>query len=155
MSTKKKTETSSASKTGKKENIPEEERQGVGEFVFNENVSYKGGWILNEETMQKVKHGEGVYKDGLNVYEGEFEQDVVNGKGKMIWSNGCSYEGNFVKGKMEGFGVYTFPDKITKYEGEWVNNRMHGKGRYTSPDGIVWIGYFYNGKGEQLEREIN
>ncbi|KAG2378295.1 hypothetical protein C9374_008438 [Naegleria lovaniensis] len=138
---------------GKKE-ISDEERSGKCLFYFNDDITYDGEWILNEETMQKQKHGFGIYKDGTNTYEGNFENDIINGKGKMTWANGAQYEGDFVKGQMEGIGVYIWPNKTQKYEGTFVNNKMHGKGRYTSEDGKVWKGYFYDGKGENLEREL-
>lgn len=33
-----------------------------------------------------------------------------NGKGKTVFKNGDVYEGEYVKGKREGYGIYTFPD---------------------------------------------
>lgn len=32
-----------------------------------------------------------------------------NGKGKTVFKNGDVYEGEYVKGKREGYGIYTFP----------------------------------------------
>ncbi|EFC46566.1 MORN domain-containing protein [Naegleria gruberi] len=134
--------------------VPEEEKTGKALFYYNDDIIYDGEWMLNEETNQKQKHGFGIYKDGSNVYEGHFENDLMHGKGKMSWANGSQYEGDFVKGLMEGNGIYTWPNKTQRYEGTWVNNKMHGRGRFTSDDGKVWKGYFYNGKGENLEREL-
>jgi len=135
-------------------NIPEEERSGKSMFYYNDDITYDGEWVLNEESMQKQKHGQGIYKDGANTFEGTFEYDQINGKGRMVWANGAQYDGDFVKGNMEGFGVYIWPNKVQKYEGSWINNKMHGRGKFTSEDGKVWNGYFYNGKGENLEREL-
>lgn len=39
-----------------------------------------------------------------------------NCKGKTVFKNGDVYEGEYVKGKREGYGVYTFPDG-EKYDG--------------------------------------
>ena len=55
--------------------------------------------------------------------------------------NGNIYEGNFVDGKMNGKGIYTFNDKRT-YEGEFVNNTFEGKGKYTWPNGNKFKGNF-------------
>ena len=139
---------------GNRKELSDEERSGKCLFYFSDDITYDGEWILNEETMQKQKHGFGIYKDGNNIYEGTFENDMIHGKGKMIWADGAQYEGDFVKGQMEGTGVFIWPNKTQRYEGTFVNNKMHGKGRYISEDGKVWKGYFYDGKGENLEREL-
>ena len=34
----------------------------------------------------------------------------MQGIGKYIYDNGCIYEGDWVNSKMEGSGVYTWPD---------------------------------------------
>lgn len=33
-----------------------------------------------------------------------------NGKGKTVFKNGDVFEGEYVKGKREGYGIYMFPD---------------------------------------------
>ena len=38
-----------------------------------------------------------------------------NGKGKTVFKNGDVFEGEYVKGKREGYGIYMFPDG-EKYE---------------------------------------
>ena len=53
----------------------------------------------------------------------------MHGKGKMTWSNGTFYEGDFKNGKMEGFGSRTF-ENGDSYEGEWMEDMRHGNGVY-------------------------
>lgn len=58
-----------------------------------------------------------------------------------MFKNGNVYEGEYVKGKREGYGTYTFPDG-EKYEGQWFQDQQHGKGIYyfrttTVNDGMV------------------
>jgi hypothetical protein len=53
--------------------------------------------------------------------------------------DGATYVGQFVDGRREGLGTFTWSDKApngqNSYEGEWVNNRKHGKGKFTyAPD---------------------
>jgi 1-phosphatidylinositol-4-phosphate 5-kinase len=36
-----------------------------------------------------------------NVYEGDWKNDVMEGKGKFVWVNGNVYEGNWKNGRME------------------------------------------------------
>ena len=35
-----------------------------------------------------------------DVYEGEFKNNKMHGKGKYYWNSGDVFEGNFVDGKM-------------------------------------------------------
>lgn len=38
---------------------------------------------------------------------------VLNqGKGKYVWLDGRTYEGDFVNGKMEGYGIFKWPNGI-------------------------------------------
>lgn len=37
-----------------------------------------------------------------DVYEGEFHKGMQHGQGKYTWSNGESFEGQWIKGKKEG-----------------------------------------------------
>ena len=51
----------------------------------------------------------------------------MNGKGKIIYSDGKEYNGDFYNGLKHGFGRLSWSnDKY--YEGYWVNNRQHGEG---------------------------
>ena len=61
--------------------------------------------------------------------------------------NGCVYEGNFTNGNMNGKGIYTFTDKRV-YEGDFVNNTFEGKGTYSWPNGNKYKGNFKNDKRE-------
>ena len=40
------------------------------------------------------------------TYEGQVLDGLPHGKGLKIWKNGKTYEGDFVKGMMEGIGVW-------------------------------------------------
>ena len=43
----------------------------------------------------------------------------------QVWKDGSRYEGTFVHGKAEGYGIYTHKDG-TKYEGEWKDDKVKG-----------------------------
>ena len=47
-------------------------------------------------------------KDG-STYVGEAKGQRPHGKGKKVFPNGDVYEGQFVKGKMQGKGLYLLP----------------------------------------------
>ncbi|MCX6350448.1 MAG: hypothetical protein NTX03_01140 [Bacteroidetes bacterium] len=40
-----------------------------------------------------------------NNYEGELKNSKLDGQGNYAFSDGSTYEGSFMDGKMEGFGV--------------------------------------------------
>jgi len=82
-----------------------------------------------------------IYVDG-SIYEGEVNgKSTRHGKGKYIWSSGDIYEGNWVKGQIQGFGkmIYTNGDI---YEGNWTDGKPEGEGKYTCADGDVYQGLF-------------
>ncbi len=70
--------------------------------------------------------------------------DCINGFGKLVLSNGESYEGNFVNGKFQGNGTYIWPDR-RKYIGEWKNGKRDGKGAYYLPNLQKKVGLWANG----------
>ncbi|MBK6587100.1 MAG: hypothetical protein IPG22_02100 [Acidobacteria bacterium] len=99
--------------------------------------------------------------------------NCVNGKGKMIYGSGDTYDGEFVNGQRHGMGTYRTKDgqvyvgqfakgsyngrgKITfangeTYDGEWLNNERTGEGRATYKDGAnyegVWLANKWHGLG--------
>ncbi len=46
----------------------------------------------------------------------------MNGKGKLLWSDGKCYEGEFKDDKKHGKGIFKWPDG-RKYIGSWVNGK--------------------------------
>lgn len=78
------------------------------------------------------------YQNG-DKYDGEWDDDMRNGKGTLIYKNGGSYQGDWVNDKRHGSGVNKWPNG-DKYEGEWKENKKHGDGTYTFRDGGQYIG---------------
>merc|ERR1719494_1553174 len=78
------------------------------------------------------------------VYEGNWQEDKMNGRGKLVHPSGAIYEGDFSNNMMHGQGKYIFPD-ASVYEGPFLENRMQGHGDFTDSSGQVWTGMF-NGK---------
>jgi hypothetical protein len=64
----------------------------------------------------------------VDVYEGDWKNGLRQGKGKLIFNTGKTYEGDFILDKMEGRGILKGAAFI--YEGEFANDKMDGKGKY-------------------------
>ena len=60
------------------------------------------------------------------IYEGQFKDDVYNGFGRFIYSNGNYYIGNWLDGKRSGQGKLV--DKSGRiYEGQWQFSKYMGE----------------------------
>ena len=88
-----------------------------------------------------------VYKSG-NVYHGAFDKFTrPNGFGTMDFPNGDKYEGEWVKGKYHGKGVYikfTYANGCV-YEGDLVNGVPEGEGKKVWPNGATYTGQWHKG----------
>ena len=73
---------------------------GKGRIIHADGVWYNGNW-LNDKA-----NGQGVYTHvNGERYEGGWHEDYIQGKGIEIWDDGGSlYNGQFLKGKKNGFG---------------------------------------------------
>ena len=81
---------------------------------------------------------------GGDVFEGNYENSLRNGHGKMTWWDGVVYEGNWKNDAINGYGKMTWPDGNV-YEGNWENGTENGYGKLTWSDGDVYEGNWENG----------
>ena len=78
-----------------------------------------------------------------DVFEGRYENGVLNGKGIFLNEKKCKYVGDFVNTKRHGHGQLS-TDKIL-YEGDFVNNKLEGNGKILFlRDGAEYTGTFKN-----------
>ena len=76
------------------------------------------------------KEGFGIFIDSLgNKYIGQWKNDLFHGHGILLSKNGDFYQGDFISGKMEGFGIYYSSKYKYKYTGEFFDNKFDGKGK--------------------------
>jgi hypothetical protein len=87
--------------------------------------------------------GKMVYSNG-NIYEGDFVSGIPEGYGTTNFANGSIYTGQFSNGKTDGQGVFKVKDGGI-YSGQFSKNLFHGKGKYTFPDGGIYDGNWVNG----------
>lgn len=126
-----------------------------GKYSYVNGDVYEGGWAQTKEEDDEDclkagrKEGQGKYKyaEGLNLeYEGEYVDDMMNGKGVLIMRDGRKYTGEFLDDKMEGKnGVFVWNDG-RKYEGDYFDDKKHGYGVFSWPDGRRYEGSWLYGK---------
>jgi hypothetical protein len=135
------------------------EPEGKGSYFWRESNEYHG------EFKDGKKHGLGKYiqKEYLNMgkdpitIEGNFENGEPSGKCLAVYANGTVYDGEFVNGERQGFGICKYKDGKGKnydgsdyifgndyqgeegftYEGEWYQNKRHGKGKLKDAEGTI------------------
>jgi len=93
------------------------------------------------------KHGKGriSYTDG-SVYEGEWVKERRHGPGQLTSAAGDVFQGVFERDvPVSGRGVLPVKDG-GRYEGELVQGKRHGRGKLTHGDGRVQEGEFRAGK---------
>ena len=75
------------------------------------------------------------YNNG-NIYEGEFKDNIIYGKGSFIMKNGDVYTGNFINGLINGKGTF-INKKGEKYEGYFKNGKRNGEGKMYDKNGKI------------------
>ena len=116
---------------------------------LNDESIYHGYW-----NMEGQKHGYGILirKDG-SKYEGFFENDKLQGRGRFIDSQASFYYegtnklnlGFWKNNQANGQGQYFLFDG-TKYTGFWKDDLQDGEGEEIFPDGTIYHGHFHKGK---------
>lgn len=122
---------------------------GEGEIVFENGSTYKGTFENNH------LHGKGtlVYANG-NEYKGEFQNSLRHGKGVFKCPKlDFEYTGDFIKGKMTGYGVIKYRD-ASVYEGRVLNGKKHGNGKLTYPNGNYYEGNWIQNKKEGFGKSV-
>ena len=71
------------------------------------------------------------------------------GNGSYRWSSGNEYSGEWLDGKMHGFGTYTWHDDDLResYIGEFLEGKFHGKGIILFKNGKKTEGIWTDGNG--------
>lgn len=110
-----------------------------GELPPNGFIRFKNGDVYQGDfrivECEKEEHFPKHYMEGTGtmwmadgrVYEGEWKDDMKDGKGRFERPVGGEYFGDFSADKMNGNGVYKLPDG-TLYRGEFKHDMMHGYG---------------------------
>ena len=103
------------------------EKHGHGEEIIHES-RYIGDFYEGK------RHGRGKYfvENGI-YYEGQFENDKINGKvylywrkGIFYWSKDKYYDGEWKDNSISGFGI--FYNKEVTYKGHFIKDKKNGYG---------------------------
>ena len=81
----------------------------------------EGEYIQADGGIIRSGNGKQTTTDG-SVYDGEWANDKMNGKGTLSHQSGAVYEGDFVKNQFHGRGKYTWPNG-SYYDGDFIENR--------------------------------
>ena len=127
-------------KTDTPEKIEKEEPiKRLGTKIINKVGFFEG------EMLGSKQHGVGVlYKLKLGiVFQGDFLNGKITGKGKRIWPNGDVYEGEFLDSKRNGMGTLKLVG-TGEYKGQFENDKREGKGEMIFENGDVYNGSWKN-----------
>jgi hypothetical protein len=113
----------------------------VSLYDYNDNF-YKGSMFLGK----KNGTGEFHYKFEQMIYNGEYKNDLREGKGKLASLDGTYlYVGYWHENKMEGSGILN-SSNIGRYEGEFHKDCFEGKGKLVDLEKNIYEGMFHKGK---------
>lgn len=116
--------------------IVNEKKHGIGKDI---NLSFKSIGLLVENVGR--------------VCEGNWQNDRKHGYCLEIMDNGDQFEGEYLNGKAQGFGVYT--GGAERFEGNWVNGFKHGQGRWENQKGEFYDGDWKFGKIDGTGTYVN
>lgn len=103
---------------------------------------YNNGDIYEGEFHKGKCSGSGVYYYYMSGrYEGDWVDGKYDGYGVETWARGSRYRGQYRQGLRHGFGVYRFYTGDV-YAGEWSSGQSHGCGAHTCEDGSRYVGEF-------------
>ncbi|XP_028777992.1 uncharacterized protein LOC114734543 [Neltuma alba] len=103
---------------------------------------YSNGDVYEGEFHKGKCSGSGVYYYNMSGrYEGDWVDGQYDGYGVETWARGSRYRGQYRQGLRQGFGVYRFYTGDV-YAGEWSNGQSHGCGVHTCEDGSRYVGEF-------------
>ena len=127
-------------------------------YLTQESGYYIGEWVFDEDVGDNVPEGVGKLYQRKFISEGEIQTEVLkgvgavtlrtylNGKGRKYNQTECM-EGEFIKGKLWGRGIYTIKEPNNP-DDSWEENTVHGNQLSYSYEGI-WVDGERHGQGNE------
>ena len=144
---------------------------GKVEYIRTDGGKFIGTMVNGEKNGKGLLHGTyGKDRENINIYNGDFVDNLQEGDGVLNHYDGRVYTGKFSTGVYHGKGKLVFPKENGKwFDGEWkyghmsegkfswkdgktydgdfnTDDQKHGKGEYDFGDGVIWCGQFVNDK---------
>ena len=116
-------------------------KYGDGAFIFQNGTKILGFWDNNH----LEGHGRIYYSNG-DYYEGNFHLSEKSGEGSYKWEHEdgeISYKGQFKKDNLDGYAKIRFRNG-EQYDGKVKNGRRDGHGTYEYQNGDKFIGEWKN-----------
>ena len=106
------------------------------------------GCVFIGDVVNGVIHGKGIrlWIPSNTVYEGDWKNNLADGRGILCSANGDVYEGDFKAHKKDGIGILRFANGGGIYEGEFKDNKSNGRGILRLANGDVYEGDFKDDK---------
>src|SRR5690554_532805 len=108
-------------------------------------------FVLIGLAQQPIRSTQNMPANSTSVSNCEYG-DCNNGWGKWNFENGY-YEGFWVNGKREGYGLYEWKTEGT-YVGFFKNNMLEGYGSYENASGKIVSGMYASGMANGLGEEV-
>ena len=126
------------------------EKNGFGKlYELNTNILIFEGEYLNNKINGKGKE----YIHGKLIFEGEYLNGVRNGKGKEYIDDKLIFEGEYSNGVRNGSGKeYYFNGKLI-FEGEYLNGKKWNRKGYNNKGDLKFDIENGNGKGKIYDYE--
>src|ERR1700728_4104747 len=84
------------------------EKSNIDLFIFPNGDQYNGEYIvIDNDQIMRHGYGKHISVNQQIIYEGSWNQDKMHGIGRLIFSNGTSYIGEFQSNFYQGIGTYT------------------------------------------------
>ncbi|XP_065594754.1 MORN repeat-containing protein 3 [Cyrtonyx montezumae] len=115
-------------------------------------------WHEWDRKAQKCGLRHTVYGINGDQYTGEWLDNLKHGRGIQRWKrSGAIYNGDWKRGKRDGYGSYSAPDPVTReyqvYEGWWRKDKRCRGSSGTASAAVQGYGMMFYASGESYEGE--
>jgi hypothetical protein len=132
-------------------NYIDEEKHGIGRQIYIDGSIYEGEWHRGQRqgfgTITMIGYNSNSSSNNSNndyIYQGEWDHNIIHGKGYWKWYDGRCYIGDNWHGKRQGTGLH-MTGLGESYYGTFNNNSFDGVGLFNYSDGSSYKGEFKAG----------
>ncbi|MGI9133564.1 MAG: MORN repeat-containing protein [Rhodoferax sp.] len=107
------------------------------------STHFIGQFVRDADSPTYSGSGKLIWSNG-DTFEGSLSRSERHGKGRFVWANGQSYDGDWEHDKPDGQASMRFVNG-NQYVGAVTGGRPHGSGRMTYASGDSYVGQFQAG----------